>query len=717
VEQDVVEFDKKGVARYQYDTANFPTDSQANIASFNFDYNDESGNNAKTKVDTLVWSGEYSIVDDIKKSSVPVGEQSTVAISLMPHNDVSISNVELIGSKKLTYWEKKDVDNKYGYQYEKIEQNLGSFNVKTNVNGMADISFTPERSGSYEFTFSGTDRRGNNVTYKTNLWAYNPSEYSYRNNTYTDDERYNLAIEKDKENYEPGDFANLTITSNAPNRDVLVTFERDRVRRYFVLPLSSTSATIPFNLVSTDVPNIYVTVSGFSLNGYGEYSLDIPVSAEGKELSVDIDFDKEEYSPGETVQATITTRDNTGRPASAEVALWSVDKSLYELSTDTRSPIFDFFWRKRYNGTTDAHSLEGIYTSGGAEKGCFIGDTEVLTPDGLQKIKDIKVGDFILTRKSENNDELVKAEVLQTFEHDVDGYLIINGHLKVTPSHKMWVNNEWKVAGDIQFGDTFINSEGNNISVNSIEWQKGKTKVYNLEIKNYHTYFAGNIWVHNDKGGDTRTNFVDVAYWNPHIQTGIDGKATVSFTLPDNLTAWISNAVAVTPDTRVGESKEEIIVTKPLIIRPLLPNFVRTGDMIELSSLVYNYTDSSSDMISMCRYQNEENESRFNLGRGEFEQVYFSAISPQEEDLDAEIYCRADMLVGDYDDSIIKPLPVKQFGFNDVQTQVGNGNTTFELSLHDDAELDLTQINLTLTPSVFGTLPEAMNYLIGYPYG
>jgi intein/homing endonuclease len=36
------------------------------------------------------------------------------------------------------------------------------------------------------------------------------------------------------------------------------------------------------------------------------------------------------------------------------------------------------------------------------------------------------------------------------------------------------------------------------VEINSIEWRAETTKVYNLEIENQHTFFAGNIFVHNE---------------------------------------------------------------------------------------------------------------------------------------------------------------------------------------------------------------------------
>src|SRR5260370_15319907 len=56
-----------------------------------------------------------------------------------------------------------------------------------------------------------------------------------------------------------------------------------------------------------------------------------------------------------------------------------------------------------------------------------------------------------------------------------------------------------------------------------------------------------------------RREFKDTAFWQPDVVTGGDGKATVSFKLPDNLTTWRATARAVTADTRVRSSGQKTV--------------------------------------------------------------------------------------------------------------------------------------------------------------
>ncbi len=87
-----------------------------------------------------------------------------------------------------------------------------------------------------------------------------------------------------------------------------------------------------------------------------------------------------------------------------------------------------------------------------------------------------------------------------------------------------------------------------------------------------------------------REKFPDTAYWNAEIVTDAAGRARVSLSLPDNLTTWQVSARGVTQDTRVGQADARLVVTKDLLIRPVLPRFVVVGDHFQLSAVVQNNT-------------------------------------------------------------------------------------------------------------------------------
>jgi len=91
---------------------------------------------------------------------------------------------------------------------------------------------------------------------------------------------------------------------------------------------------------------------------------------------------------------------------------------------------------------------------------------------------------------------------------------------------------------------------------------------------------------------DIREDFPDTAYWNAHVITDENGEASVTVTLPDNLTTWRMDGRALTVDTRVGDTLNDLVSTKPLLVRPQAPRFFVVGDEVRLGAAVHNNTEA-----------------------------------------------------------------------------------------------------------------------------
>jgi uncharacterized protein YfaS (alpha-2-macroglobulin family) len=73
------------------------------------------------------------------------------------------------------------------------------------------------------------------------------------------------------------------------------------------------------------------------------------------------------------------------------------------------------------------------------------------------------------------------------------------------------------------------------------------------------------------------------------IKTDAEGKANVSFTLPDNLTTFRLLALASSRGKYATKGKEFIVRT-PVVVQPLMPRFIRPGDALEIGAVVINQT-------------------------------------------------------------------------------------------------------------------------------
>ena len=80
----------------------------------------------------------------------------------------------------------------------------------------------------------------------------------------------------------------------------------------------------------------------------------------------------------------------------------------------------------------------------------------------------------------------------------------------------------------------------------------------------------------------------ETGYWNPSVVTGEDGKATVTFELPDRSTGWSLLAKGVTKDTLAGEAGHEFAVRKELFGQLKTASAYTDGDKAQIAASVHN---------------------------------------------------------------------------------------------------------------------------------
>lgn len=85
-----------------------------------------------------------------------------------------------------------------------------------------------------------------------------------------------------------------------------------------------------------------------------------------------------------------------------------------------------------------------------------------------------------------------------------------------------------------------------------------------------------------------RQNFSETAFFYPTLQTNEAGDVLFSFTIPESNTTWKLQMLANTKDLKYGQLTKEVITSKPLMVLPNLPRFVRQGDEVSISTQVIN---------------------------------------------------------------------------------------------------------------------------------
>lgn len=90
-----------------------------------------------------------------------------------------------------------------------------------------------------------------------------------------------------------------------------------------------------------------------------------------------------------------------------------------------------------------------------------------------------------------------------------------------------------------------------------------------------------------------RENFNETAFFYPSLLTNEEGNVMLQFTLPESNTTWKFQALANTEDMKYGMITKEVISSKPLMVVPNLPRFMRQGDEVSVSTQVINNSKAS----------------------------------------------------------------------------------------------------------------------------
>lgn len=88
-------------------------------------------------------------------------------------------------------------------------------------------------------------------------------------------------------------------------------------------------------------------------------------------------------------------------------------------------------------------------------------------------------------------------------------------------------------------------------------------------------------------------------FWMPELVIGADGKAELTFTVPDAVTTWAFKALAWTDDLRAAAFDRNFVASKPVMVILQLPRFLRTGDKARVVATVYNNSGERAAVSSV----------------------------------------------------------------------------------------------------------------------
>ncbi|MEM6646854.1 MAG: alpha-2-macroglobulin family protein, partial [Bacteroidota bacterium] len=214
-------------------------------------------------------------------------------------------------------------------------------------------------------------------------------------------------------------------------------------------------------------------------------------------------------------------------------------------------------------------------------------------------------------------------------------------------------------------------------------------------------------------------DFRPLAHWDPAIRTDSRGRARVTFRLPESLTTFRLMAAALTADSKFGAARQDIIVTKPLVLQPALPRFARVGDRFEAGVLLTNTTGAAGTATVSVEATGLTLEGTatqaVELSDGETKNVRFS----WSVEAPGDAALTFDAALGNERDALVTALPIALPSIRETFATFASteGTANEQLRIPEDALPGAGGLKVELSSTALVGLGGATRYLFGYPYG
>ncbi len=226
-----------------------------------------------------------------------------------------------------------------------------------------------------------------------------------------------------------------------------------------------------------------------------------------------------------------------------------------------------------------------------------------------------------------------------------------------------------------------------------------------------------------DKGGGEiplRTKFKDTAAWMPEIQTDANGNAEVTLKLPDNLTEWRVTATACSDDTSVGKTTLHFKARKSLMVRVQGPTYLVVGDTQTMNVQVINDSESTANVS--LRFDIDGVDAQSDLpksvtvepGKPTDIPIELSSTKSGEGSIAARAW-----IDGGASDGEKRTFRIEALGklVETMDASVIHGKQSFNVDILDSSDQNSGRLAITVAPNVLGSMVQALDDLVDYPYG
>ena len=215
-----------------------------------------------------------------------------------------------------------------------------------------------------------------------------------------------------------------------------------------------------------------------------------------------------------------------------------------------------------------------------------------------------------------------------------------------------------------------------------------------------------------------RRKFLTTA-WHATVVTDPKGRATTSFTLPDNVTAYRIMAFAVDKERSAGTGRTRFEVDLPLLSLPALPRFLRAGDDAYAGVVIYNQQTTGTAVVT-ARVTGPVKltgpaTQRVKLIKGRGANVRFALRATKKGTAKFTFTVR----VGKNVDTVESELEVQRPTLMEASSVSGQtqGAVRHAIERMSGLRRDVGGLEVSLASTALTGVEDGMEQLIGYPYG
>lgn len=230
-----------------------------------------------------------------------------------------------------------------------------------------------------------------------------------------------------------------------------------------------------------------------------------------------------------------------------------------------------------------------------------------------------------------------------------------------------------------------------------------KTKKGNTAINE-----AGELVAHQQT---MRTNFSDVGFWKPKLNTDKEGNATFTVKFPDDITSWNANVIAMNGKKQSGITTAKIKSFKSLSANLTAPQFAIQGDSINIIGKLMNYSPIAEKVLRKMSYNQQPTlNSTVIIKNSLIDTIPVKAVA-NKDSLNFEYTLMQD---NGYFDGEIRKIPVFEKGVKETKGYFNALHSDTTINYNFDKRLG--KVTVRAEASVFPVLLDEMEHLYRYEY-